>query len=225
MFIEPKNYSASYYNFQNYNTKHRMITYWHQIDSILQNKPKTVLEIGLGTGLVSSYLRSLGIDVTTVDINPSLEPDIVGSVLDLDKILQGKTFDVVLCARVLHHIPYDSFLKAIEQIYLASEKASVVTLPVDDFRFYFMSRYTSSNINTFSIPIPLFVKRQIVSLLSKNDKGSKFISGLWKINDKTGISFSDIKSTVKKQWNIVADYKIPEDSAHYLMQLSKEVTK
>ena len=224
MFIEPKDYSASYYNFENYNTKHRMITYWHQINSILLNQPKTVLEIGLGTGLVSSYLRSLGIDVTTVDINPSLEPDIVGSVLDLDKILQGKTFDVVLCARVLHHIPYDSFNEAIEQISLASEKASVVTLPVDDFRFYFMSRYTSSNINTLSIPLPLFVKRIMVNFLSKrnNKGGEKFISGLWKINDKTGISFSDIKSTVKKQWDIVADYKIPEDSAHYLMLLSKK---
>jgi 2-polyprenyl-3-methyl-5-hydroxy-6-metoxy-1,4-benzoquinol methylase len=199
-----------------------MITYWHQINSILLNKPKTILEVGVGTGLVSSYMRALGIEVTTVDINPSLEPDYIGSVLDLEEIVQGKVFDVVLCARVLHHLPYDSFPKAIEQISIVSAKAAVVTLPVDDFRFYLMSRYTSSNIRTFSIPIPLFLKRKIVSVLTKNKDQSRFISGLWKINDQTGVSFSDIKSTVEKQWEIVAEYKIPEDSAHYLMQLIKK---
>jgi ubiquinone/menaquinone biosynthesis C-methylase UbiE len=224
MFIKPEDYSPSYYNFQNYNTKHRMITYWHQIDSILQNKPKTVLEIGLGTGLVSSYLRSVGVEVTTLDINPKLKPDYVGSVLDLDVIISDKKFDLVLCARVLHHLPYNSFSKAIEQISLISKKDAIVTLPVDDFRFYIMSRYTSSKIRTLSIPIPIFIKRGIVDFLSKNNpkEGSKFISGLWKINDKNKVSFSDIKLTVEKHWKIVSDYKIPEDSSHYLLKLTKK---
>jgi len=222
MFTEPKDYLAEYYNFQSYNTKHRRFTYWHQISTILASDPKTVLEIGVGTGLVSSYLRSLGVEVTTVDINPSLKPNYVGSVLDLEEIVQEKKYDVVLCARVLHHLPYKSFPKAIEQISLVSSKAAVVTLPVDDFRVYFMSRVTSSSIHTISIPIPLFVKRLIVSVLNGTKEGSKFKSGLWKINDKTKVSYSDIKSIVEKQWSIVDDYKIPEDSAHYLMQLEKK---
>src|SRR5690606_16965503 len=69
-----------YYDFDRYISPQRMLTYWHQIREVMARRPARVLEVGVGTGLVASYLRASGIDVTTVDINEALEPDVVGSV-------------------------------------------------------------------------------------------------------------------------------------------------
>ena len=44
----------------------------------------TVLEIGPGSGFTSNYLRSKGIAVTTLDIDPAKHPDIVANVVEYE---------------------------------------------------------------------------------------------------------------------------------------------
>ena len=62
-----------------------------------------MLEIGIGNGFVSKYLKERKIKVTTVDIDERLNPDIAGSVLELP-FAKG-SFDVVACysERKIHH--------------------------------------------------------------------------------------------------------------------------
>lgn len=218
--MKPSEYPVDYYSFEKYNTKQRMLTYWHQIDQVLSCQPTSILEIGVGTGLVSSYLRHLGIDVTTLDINPSLNPDIIGSVLELESLVH-KQFDMVLCARVLHHLPFEQFPDAIRQIAIVAGKNAVITLPMEDFRLYFMFRYTSSSIRTFSLPIPLIMKKYFLQMSGKIH-ATKYQSGLWKINDFSGVRLQQIQNTIEKYWNILEQFRIPEDSAHYLLKLQKK---
>jgi len=199
-----------------------MLTYWYQIQEVLKLRPTTILEIGVGTGMVSSYLRHLGISVTTFDINPTLKPDIVGSVLDLEYLLEGQKFDVVLCARVLHHLPYEEFPAAIAAIASASKTSAVVTLPMEDFRLYLFARYTSSSLYTVSVPLPILLKRKLFQWLKVYEKDSKFRSGLWKINSIRNANINNIKKRVSKDWKIEKSYRIPEDSAHYMMVLDKK---
>ena len=60
-----------------YDSKRRFVSYWHQIREVISCDPLQVLEIGVGSGFVSRYLRGRGIAVKTVDIDASLEPDVV----------------------------------------------------------------------------------------------------------------------------------------------------
>lgn len=80
-----------------------------QINGIHKMNPRSVLEIGPGNGLVSSFLRRSGIDVTTADINPALEPDICAPLSEIPQHLSGRRFDVVVCCEVLEHMPFEQF--------------------------------------------------------------------------------------------------------------------
>ena len=88
-----------------------------------------MLEIGKGNGLVSDYFRRAGVDVTTVDINPALKPDICGSILELADLVDGRRFDVVLCAEVLEHLPHENFDQCLEQMAKVAGDRVVITLP------------------------------------------------------------------------------------------------
>tara|TARA_B100000989_G_scaffold119543_1_gene88091 strand:+ start:4943 stop:5611 length:669 start_codon:yes stop_codon:yes gene_type:complete len=217
---KPSNYSSSYYSFEEYNSKQRMLTYWYQIREILALRPKNVLEVGIGTGLVTSYLRHVGIQVTTFDINPALEPDIVGSVLEINDKVMNK-FDVVLCARVLHHLPYEDFPDAIRALAKVSKSNAVVTLPNDDFRIYFMARYTSSPFYSTSIPLPLSIKRLMTNQGNVYNSDNKYRSGLWKVGEKWQTKNSNVEAEIGKIWSIEKSYAIPEDSAHQVFVLKK----
>lgn len=49
--VEPDHY------YDNYDWKGRFCSYWHQINEIIELGPNRVLEIGIGNGFVSKYLK------------------------------------------------------------------------------------------------------------------------------------------------------------------------
>ena len=59
--VEPDHY------YKNYDTKERFCSYWHQIQEILSLNPKNTLEIGIGNGFVSKYLKQRGFNVITLN--------------------------------------------------------------------------------------------------------------------------------------------------------------
>ncbi|MHA1834506.1 MAG: class I SAM-dependent methyltransferase, partial [Candidatus Baldrarchaeia archaeon] len=85
----------NHYFVLSYDSKERFISYWHQINELTQLKPSSILEIGIGNGLVSNYLKQRGYNVTTMDIDPRLNPDVAASI---DRIpFTDESFDVVAC--------------------------------------------------------------------------------------------------------------------------------
>lgn len=110
-----------------YDSKNRFVSYWHQIDEILERAPGTVLEIGSGNGFTAGYLRRRGIDISTLDVNESLKPDYVGSVLDLP--FPDRSFDMVVCFEALEHLPYESVSAALANIRRVAARYSVISLP------------------------------------------------------------------------------------------------
>lgn len=113
---EEANLQKDIYFSDNYFAFPQMTSFIEQIWLVRELKPATVLEIGKGNGFVSNFLKSMGISVLTYDINPNLEPDIVGSIDDLEKHFPKHTFDLVLCAEVLEHMPFEEFEKHIRLI-------------------------------------------------------------------------------------------------------------
>lgn len=107
--VEPNHY----FN-KSYDTKERFISYWHQVNGVVRLEPDSVLEVGIGNGFVSKYLKERGINITTLDFDRKLNPDTVGSVLDIP--LEDNSFDIVACYEVLEHLPFENFNKALAEI-------------------------------------------------------------------------------------------------------------
>ena len=125
--VEPDHY------YNKYDSKGRFCSYWHQISEIIKLDPNKVLEIGIGNGFVSKYLKERKVKVTTLDIDERLNPDIAGSVLELP-FAKG-SFDVVACYEVLEHLPYEVFAKALSEINRVSSRYAVLSVP-DSTRAY-----------------------------------------------------------------------------------------
>lgn len=125
-----------------YDTKERFVSYWHQAGELLAGNHRKVLEIGVGNGFLSSYLRRRGLDVTTLDIDAALSPDVTGSVLAIP--LPDASFDAVGCFEVLEHLPYEELSKALSEIRRVTKGRAVISVP------------DHSPVYRFNVELPLF---------------------------------------------------------------------
>ena len=115
-----------YFN-ADYDSKERFISYWHQINEIITLTPSSIFEIGIGSGLVATYLKQRGYNVTTMDIDKGLNPDQVGSVLSIP--FYDDAFEVIACFEVLEHLPFEDLAEALGEIYRVSSEYAVLSLP------------------------------------------------------------------------------------------------
>ncbi len=96
------------------------------MNAVLEHEPRTVLEVGPGPGMVTAALRAIDIEITTLDVQPELKPNVVASVTDLP--FDDDSFDVSMCCQVLEHLPFDQFVPALKELGRVSRKA-VISLP------------------------------------------------------------------------------------------------
>lgn len=124
------------YSRKNYDSKARFCSYWHQINEVLALNPEKVLEVGVGTGFVSRYLKEKGLNIVTIDIEERLGPDVRADVFQLP--CKDACFDIVICYEVLEHLPYQDFQKALGELARASKGAVIISLPdiTRTYRFY-----------------------------------------------------------------------------------------
>jgi SAM-dependent methyltransferase len=64
---------------------------------------RRVLIVGPGQGLQTEVLKWRGYQVTTLDIDETFKPDIIGSVHDMN-MFKDKEFDAVIASHVLEHL-------------------------------------------------------------------------------------------------------------------------
>ncbi|MFH1575570.1 MAG: methyltransferase domain-containing protein [Candidatus Nealsonbacteria bacterium] len=197
----------NHYNFFRYNYQTRWISYWHQISEILKLNSNTLLEIGVGDKTVSDYLKNKGVQVVTADIDKSLEPDVVGSVLKLP--FPDNSFDAVLCAEVLEHLPFEDFSKALQEIRRVSNQYAVLSLPQWGWVFH------------LSIKIPLF---PLVELFFKISGLLKIKAGgrhYWEIG-RRGYPLKKIKKIIADAgFEIIRDYINSASPYHHFFILRK----
>jgi len=198
---------------KHYDTKQRFISYWHQINEIITLKPTKLLEVGIGNGLVSDYIRKRGIDIITLDIDDMLNPDVVGNIICLP--FDDNSFDMIACCEVLEHLPYDNFQKALAEIHRVTSKYAVISLP--DVSHYFRMR--------FRVPRVVYIRR-IISL-PVNEKRPYQYDGIhyWEIG-RAGYPLRKIVYEIERAgFQIHRSYRVFEHPYHRFIILEKAKEK
>lgn len=123
---EKKQVEKSNYDFSNYVGKPRWSSTWHQLDELIQLQLDRTLEIGPGSGILKAVAALFGADVDTLDLDPDLQLDYVGSATDSP--FPSNSFDVVCAFPVLEHLPYDTAMQAYQEMLRVSRGRVLISL-------------------------------------------------------------------------------------------------
>lgn len=122
-----KQVNKSHYEFASYMSKARWNSVWHQLDEVIRLAPENVLEIGPGPGVFKCMAALYGLKVETLDHDPELQPDHIGSAMALP--FADNTYDVVCAFQMLEHLPYADSLKSFREMARVSRQHIVISLP------------------------------------------------------------------------------------------------
>lgn len=199
--------NSSYYDLE-YDKNGRWMSYWYQISEVSRLRPNSILVVGIGNGLVNSYLKRLYKNVVTIDIDKSLAPDYVGDILYFKS---RKRFDVVLCAETLEHLPFSQFKKAIGKIYELTNKFAVISLP-------------HRGINaSFIIRLPFNLKLNLVLKLPLSKKFPIGKDHYWEIGWRKCSLPRILGDFQKTGFIVLKTFLVPEKPYHRFFILEKKV--
>jgi SAM-dependent methyltransferase len=187
----------------------RFAVYSYQISEIFKINPNNVLEIGIGNGLVSDFLKKAQFNVVTMDIDYLLNPSFVGSIINIPLI--DESFDVVTAFQVLEHIPFEYFKISLNELKRISRKNVIMSLP-DSSRHYkiqFVLPFIREISYSFQVPC-MRPKNHIFD-------GQHY----WEIGKK-GYSIDCILDCIKSVgFEVLKNYRIFEHPYHRLFILKK----
>jgi SAM-dependent methyltransferase len=127
--------APEHYEFERYDDAERWMSYWHQLRAVLAVRPRTVLEIGPGSGVFRRYLEHAGVEVKTLDIDASRGVDYVADITKLEETLPaGLSFDAVCAFQVLEHLPLDQFEICLRNLASRSNQHVFISLPYRGLR-------------------------------------------------------------------------------------------
>jgi hypothetical protein len=175
----------------------------HQIEKIHALRPASILEVGIGNGFTSMYLRRAGYNVVTSDINPELEPDICAPLDELQKSLDGRRFDLVVCCEVLEHMPFDQFTKNLSILRAVGDRL-FMTLP--NHRKYF----GFGGLLRLPKKKPIEVNLQVSTRLGKRLPAEHF----WEVDYDKTTSLPSIISELNKIYSSVETGVFSTNSYH-----------
>lgn len=201
--VNPQYFTSAYLS------RERWISFWYQIMEVNKTSPNKVLEIGPGPGIVSEILNRMNVRVTTLDIDPRLIPNVCADVTSLP--FSDKSFDTVLAAEILEHIPFNEVPKALKELSRVAKKAIVITLP------HFSHFAPSIALKLFPY-VPRFSKVFPISLPVKHKFDGQHY---WEIG-KSDYSISAVRRLLTEStgMKLVKDYLIEENPFHHVFVLT-----
>jgi ubiquinone/menaquinone biosynthesis C-methylase UbiE len=193
----------------------RFISYYNQLSSVFTLAPKNVLEIGVGDGVVSTYLKNKKIAVTTCDISPKLNPDCVADVRKLP--FKDNSFDLILICEVLEHIPFKDLDIALAELYRVTKKHVIFSVPYS--RIYFSV--------TFIFPfIKRIFRKEIFNVFVGMPSHSKIGSGShkWEIG-RRGYPIQRIRKHISIYFRTLSEKRAVLHPVHYFFILEKYIDR
>ena len=194
----------SYYLTSKYLSLERFINYYCQISNILNISPKNILFIGVGDNIVP-YILKRKFDVTTLDFDNNLRPDICGDIRNLPFLTNiNKRFDLVCLFEVLEHISYAEMEEVLKFLSLISDKI-LISVPHRRtgfeiiLKFPFARSLISCGFLRFAMRIPLRFK-------GFKESGQHY----WEI-DGINVSLNKFRKSVEKYFKIEKEFTPPLD--------------
>jgi hypothetical protein len=103
--------------------------YWKQLSLVYEtcSREEEILELGVGTSLLSDVLRRRRFRISTLDIDPDKHPDYCANALDFD--YSSKPFSTLLAFEIFEHIPFATFSKVVDVIGDSSINKIIFSVP------------------------------------------------------------------------------------------------
>jgi ubiquinone/menaquinone biosynthesis C-methylase UbiE len=139
-----------------YRSQDRWNSYWHQLDLMRACTPGTVLEVGVGEGVVARELTAAGISVRTLDIAEDLHPDVVGSVTEMP--VPDHSADMVLAAEIIEHIRFEDVPRALAEIARVARRGAIISIPHPGYVFELSFKFPLLSRMTLFTKLPFFWK-------------------------------------------------------------------
>lgn len=166
-----------------------------------------MLEIGVGNGFVSNYLRDRGIDVVTLDVNAQLEPDVLGSITAIP--FRDASFDVVTACEVLEHLPKEFVVAALCEMRRVTRGRAVVSVP------------NRRIVYAVQLPIPKVGLRRWLYERCDPPDSAPGPEHQWEIGDGT-VSAKHVRAWITEAgFQIERDYRPFENTTHHFFVLSR----
>ena len=103
--------------------------YYNQASIVYKycNRESHILEIGIGTGLLSDLLKKRAWNLKTLDIDEEKNPDFCDSAENFD--YRGNLIEIILAFEIFEHIPYPTFVKVLNRFANDGIKEIYFSLP------------------------------------------------------------------------------------------------
>lgn len=124
-----------------------------QLTEVIAVLPRSVLEVGVGTGIGAFALRRAGLSVTTLDVQPELAPDLVGDVRAIPAA--DRAFDVSCCCQVLEHLPFGDLPRAVSELRRVTGRRLVLSVPDLTRSFGCTFSLASRGLRSIGISLPV----------------------------------------------------------------------
>lgn len=190
----------SHYAFGTYGFEGRFVSYFWQLKEVLDLKPQSVLEVGVGDKVFGNFLKdNTTVAYTSVDVADDLKPDVVGSILALP--FDDKSVDVACAFEVLEHLPFEQFDKAVSELVRVARTHVVISVP------HF------GPMLSFSLKIPFIPRIQLALKLPYPKRHTFNGQHYWELG-KSGYPVSLIRRKLAAHGAVVKDF-VPFNSEYH----------
>lgn len=186
----------------------RFASYSYQVQELVACAPSSVLEIGVGDGVVSEYFKKhSGIAYTTSDFADDLSPDIVADVRSLP--CKDASYDAVCAFQVLEHLPFEEFETAVSELFRVARRHVLISLPHFNHPL------------KCNIKVPLLPEIKILIQIPHPKEHVFDGQHYWEIGKK-GYPARRIRSVLSKHGVVVKEFVPFENPAHRFFIVEKK---
>lgn len=190
-----------------YDSVERFASYYKQVEYLLGCGATKILEIGVGNGLVSDYLKKKGLNVVTTDIDIGLEPQVTSALPHLP--FSEDSFDAVLCAQVLEHLPFEKLDEALTELARVAKRFVIISAPNSSWYLKIMIKL-SNKIPALKLFIPI---RRFIGYKHEFD-GQHY----WELGRK-GTSVTIFRRKLRNYFEICNEERVFENPYHHFFLL------
>jgi predicted SAM-dependent methyltransferase len=148
-----KDYLTNYFDFADW------FVLFHILKDEVNLNPTSILEVGVGSGILEGLLRNRVDNYMTLDINEVLKPDLVVDIKDHCPSLDNM-YDLVVCTQVLEHIEFKDVPQCLHNMHGYLKKGGRLMVTVPHQKLYFMWMIPTNKPYIITMP-RLFMKKTI----------------------------------------------------------------